>query len=176
MTVNCRRFRHAAQAGADAAGHALLHGNIENRPRLLGVSLECAQHHLGTAGKDEVGVYAICADRIENGSRRPQRAVVRRDHGARTRLDLREQICVVRAVTGCEDKLAEIAALDDFDIKLDELADSRAFAQWAHLPNWETQVSAEEFLDIACAACLAEIGHLQNGAGQLTGHEWEYRH
>ena len=49
---------------------------------------------------------------------------------------------------GCEDKLAEIAALDDFDIKLDELADSRAFAQWAHLPNWETQVSAEEFLDI----------------------------
>lgn len=49
---------------------------------------------------------------------------------------------------GCEDKLAEIAALDDFDIKLDELADSRAFAQWADLPNWETQVSAEEFLDI----------------------------
>ena len=49
---------------------------------------------------------------------------------------------------GCEDKLAEIAALPDFDIKLDELADSRAFAQWAHLPNWETQVSAEEFIDI----------------------------
>ncbi len=49
---------------------------------------------------------------------------------------------------GCEDKLAEIAALDDFDIKLDELADSRSFARWAHLPNWETQVSAEEFLDI----------------------------
>ena len=49
---------------------------------------------------------------------------------------------------GCEDKLAEIAALPDFDIKLDELADSRSFAEWANLPNWETQVSAEEFLDI----------------------------
>ena len=49
---------------------------------------------------------------------------------------------------GCEDKLAQIAALPDFDIKLDELADSRAFAKWANLPNFETQVSAEEFLDI----------------------------
>ena len=49
---------------------------------------------------------------------------------------------------GCEDKLAEIAALPDFDIKLDELADSRSFAEWANLPNWETQVSAKEFIDI----------------------------
>lgn len=49
---------------------------------------------------------------------------------------------------GCEDKLAQIDAQSDFDIKLDELADSRAFAEWAHLPNFETQVSAQEFLDI----------------------------
>lgn len=49
---------------------------------------------------------------------------------------------------GCEDKLAEIAAQPDFEIKLNELDDSRAFAQWAHLPNFEVKVSAEEFLDI----------------------------
>ncbi len=49
---------------------------------------------------------------------------------------------------GCEDKLAEINAQDDFEIKLDELADSRAFADWAGLPNFETRVTAEQFLDI----------------------------
>ncbi len=49
---------------------------------------------------------------------------------------------------GCEDKLAEIAAQPDFDIKLNELDDSRAFAKWANLPNFETQVTAEQFLDI----------------------------
>ncbi|NHM15912.1 asparagine synthase (glutamine-hydrolyzing) [Eggerthellaceae bacterium zg-887] len=49
---------------------------------------------------------------------------------------------------GCEDKLAEIAAQPDFDIKLNELEDSRAFARWANLPNFETQVTAEQFLDI----------------------------
>ncbi len=49
---------------------------------------------------------------------------------------------------GCEDKIAQINALPDFDIKLNELDDSRSFAQWANLPNFETRVSAEEFLDI----------------------------
>lgn len=43
-------------------------------------------------------------------------------------------------------------------------------------PYMYTLDDTEEFLDIACAACLAEIGHLQNGVGQLTGHEWEYHH
>lgn len=49
---------------------------------------------------------------------------------------------------GCEDRIREIADLSDFDIKLDELSDARAFAAWADLPNFETQVTAEEFLDI----------------------------
>lgn len=49
---------------------------------------------------------------------------------------------------GCEDKLAEIAAQSDFEIKLNELQDSRAFAEWAHLPNYEVEVSAQEFLDV----------------------------
>ncbi|MDU1907218.1 MAG: asparagine synthase (glutamine-hydrolyzing), partial [Eggerthella sp.] len=49
---------------------------------------------------------------------------------------------------GCEDKLAEINALPDFDIKLNELDDATAFAEWAKLPNFQTKVSAEEFLDI----------------------------
>lgn len=49
---------------------------------------------------------------------------------------------------GCEDKIAQIDALPDFDIKLNELDDSRSFASWADLPNFETEVSAEEFLDI----------------------------
>ncbi len=49
---------------------------------------------------------------------------------------------------GCKDKLDEINAQPDLDIKLDELADSRAFAAWAQLPNFETQVSAQQFLDI----------------------------
>ena len=49
---------------------------------------------------------------------------------------------------GCEDKLAEIAEQSDFEIKLDELADSSSFAAWAGLPNFETRVSAKEFLDI----------------------------
>lgn len=49
---------------------------------------------------------------------------------------------------GCEDKIAEINAQPDFEIKLDELADSRAFAKWANLPNFETHVTAEQFLDI----------------------------
>ena len=35
---------------------------------------------------------------------------------------------------------------------------------------------AEEFLDMACDACAAEIQHIRDGAGQLTGHEWEYHH
>lgn len=52
---------------------------------------------------------------------------------------------------GCEEKLAQIAEQSDFEIKLDELADSRSFAVWAHLPNFETRVSAEEFLDIVPA-------------------------
>ena len=52
---------------------------------------------------------------------------------------------------GCEDKLAEINALPDFEIKLNELDDSRAFAEWAHLPNFETQVTAEQFLDVVPA-------------------------
>lgn len=49
---------------------------------------------------------------------------------------------------GCEDKLAEINALPDFDIKLNELDDATAFAEWAKLPNFQTKVTAEEFLDI----------------------------
>ncbi|MFR0706394.1 MAG: asparagine synthase-related protein, partial [Eggerthella lenta] len=49
---------------------------------------------------------------------------------------------------GCEDKLAEINALPDFDIKLNELDDATAFAEWAKLPNWQVKVDAQEFLDI----------------------------
>lgn len=49
---------------------------------------------------------------------------------------------------GCEDRLAEIAAVPDLDIKLDELDDAEAFAKWAELPNFQTRVSAKEFLDI----------------------------
>ena len=49
---------------------------------------------------------------------------------------------------GCEDKLAEINALPDFDIKLNELEDATAFAEWAKLPNWQGKVDAKEFLDI----------------------------
>ena len=49
---------------------------------------------------------------------------------------------------GCEDKLAEIDALPDFDIKLNELDDATAFAEWAKLPNWQVKVDAQEFLDI----------------------------
>lgn len=49
---------------------------------------------------------------------------------------------------GCEDKLAEIDALPDFDIKLNELDDATAFAEWAQLPNWQVKVDAQEFLDI----------------------------
>lgn len=49
---------------------------------------------------------------------------------------------------GCEEKLEQINAQDDFEIKLDELADSRAFANWANLPNYEVRVSAQEFLDV----------------------------
>ncbi|MFR1639508.1 MAG: hypothetical protein ACLSVD_10260 [Eggerthellaceae bacterium] len=39
------------------------------------------------------------------------------------------------------------STLPDFDIKLNELDDATAFAEWAKLPNFQT-VSAEEFLDI----------------------------
>ena len=49
---------------------------------------------------------------------------------------------------GCEDKLAEIAAQSDFEIKLNELEDAEEFAKWAHLPNWQVKVDAREFLDI----------------------------
>ena len=41
---------------------------------------------------------------------------------------------------GCEDKLAEIAAQSDFEIKLNELEDAEEFAKWAHLPNWQVKV------------------------------------
>ena len=49
---------------------------------------------------------------------------------------------------GCEDKLAEIAAQSDFEIKLNELEDAEEFAKWANLPNWQVKVDAQEFLDI----------------------------
>ena len=49
---------------------------------------------------------------------------------------------------GCEDKLAQIASQSDFEIKLNELDDATAFAKWADLPNFQTQISAKEFLDI----------------------------
>lgn len=45
------------------------------------------------------------------------------------------------------EKCAEVEA-SGFKIKLDELKDSRSFAEWAGLPNFETHVSAKEFLDI----------------------------
>lgn len=49
---------------------------------------------------------------------------------------------------GCEDKLAEIAAQSDFEIKLNELEDADEFAKWANLSNWQVKVGAKEFLDI----------------------------
>ncbi|MBX9035270.1 asparagine synthase (glutamine-hydrolyzing) [Gordonibacter massiliensis (ex Traore et al. 2017)] len=49
---------------------------------------------------------------------------------------------------GCEDKLAQIAAQSDFEIKLNELEDATEFAKWANLPNYQVQVDAKEFLDI----------------------------
>lgn len=49
---------------------------------------------------------------------------------------------------GCEDKMAQIAAQSDFEIKLNELDDATAFAAWAKLPNFQTRVSAQEFLDV----------------------------
>lgn len=49
---------------------------------------------------------------------------------------------------GCEDKLAQIAAQSDFEIKLNELDDATEFAKWANLPNYQVQVDAKEFLDI----------------------------
>ncbi|MBQ3106024.1 MAG: asparagine synthase (glutamine-hydrolyzing), partial [Eggerthellaceae bacterium] len=49
---------------------------------------------------------------------------------------------------GCEDRMAEIAQQSEFEIKLNELEDSSKFAAWAGLPNFETRMSAEDFLDI----------------------------
>ncbi|NPD33040.1 asparagine synthase (glutamine-hydrolyzing) [Eggerthellaceae bacterium zg-997] len=49
---------------------------------------------------------------------------------------------------GCEEQLEQIARQSEFQIKLDELADSSEFAAWAGLPNYQTRVSAREFLDI----------------------------
>ncbi|MBP5313897.1 MAG: asparagine synthase (glutamine-hydrolyzing) [Eggerthellaceae bacterium] len=49
---------------------------------------------------------------------------------------------------GCEEQVEKINNQSAFEIKLDELADSRAFASWANLPNFEIKVDAKEFLDI----------------------------
>lgn len=49
--------------------------------------------------------------------------------------------------TGSEEARAKAEA-SGFKIKLDELKDAHAFADWAHLPNFDVQVSAKEFLDV----------------------------
>ncbi len=48
----------------------------------------------------------------------------------------------------CQDVIDSINKLPDFEIKLDELDDARAFAEWANLPNDTVQVSSKQFLDV----------------------------
>ena len=43
-------------------------------------------------------------------------------------------------------------------------------------PYMYTLEDTEEFLDMACEACLEEIRCLHGGVPRLTGHEWEYQH
>ena len=42
-----------------------------------------------------------------------------------------------------------------------------------YLFSW---TDVEEYLDMVCEACVTEIRNIQNGAGLLSGHEWEYHH
>ena len=72
---------------------------------------------------------------------------------------------------GCEDKLAEIDALPDFDIKLNELDDATAFAEWAQLPNWQVKVDAQEFLEAREQVKVVQSGE---GADELFGGYWIY--